>query len=300
MTKDEVIAELSAYTGRFPREAVETATAIWSEIAGDMVTALEYAAANPVELANDPDAMLHTYAMYLCAEKRETRALAPILRAMSCPDPWALDALFGDTLTDAAGRIVASLFTGDVQPIQELIENREADEFSRGQGIVALTALVVNKRLEREVFIAYLRELFETRLEREPSQVWTAVVDAAAELAAGELEPAVTKAYEEGLLTGVFDSPESPLCKLTTDVDAAMDALNWKPRYTLIEDTVIPRGGGGEAQQQKRVSAGPRVLSRFACDLIRRRRRNSIARLRHSPTNTKGLQVASTAGTSYT
>ncbi len=46
MAKDEVIAELSRYTGRFPREAVETATAIWSEIADDMVGALEYSAPN--------------------------------------------------------------------------------------------------------------------------------------------------------------------------------------------------------------------------------------------------------------
>lgn len=107
MTKDEVISALSTYTGHFPRRAVEPAQAIWSDVVEDMVAALDYAAANPAEVAFEQDSMLHTYAMHLCAEKSETRALAPILRMLLHPDPAVLEGLFGDTLTEGAGRIIA-------------------------------------------------------------------------------------------------------------------------------------------------------------------------------------------------
>ncbi len=238
MAKDEVISRLSTYTGRFPRPAVETATAIWSEIADEMLAALEYTAAHPVEVADDKDSMLHTYAMYLCAEKRDTRALAPIVRMMSYPDEWTIERLFGDTLTEAGGRIIASLFAGDVHPIQQLIENREAYEFSRSQGVFALSVLVAHERLEREKVTAYLGELFEGRLEREPSQVWNAIAGAAAALAAGELKPAVETAYEEELVEYIFASPESIYADMAQDVDTAMEALKSDSRYALIEDTV--------------------------------------------------------------
>ncbi len=238
MTKDEVIAELSTYTGRFPRRAVETAREIWSELADDMLAALEHAAASPREIADDEDAMLHTYAMYLCAEKRDTRALEPVLRMMSYPDRWALDALFGDILTEAGGRIIASLYAGDLRPIRQLIENRELHEYSRGQGILALPVLVAAGHLEREDVIAYLRELLEERIEREPSNVWHDAVDAAAVLAADELKPAIEKAYEEELVEYIFDTPETIFAELAEDVDTAMERLRTTPNRKLIEDTV--------------------------------------------------------------
>ncbi len=88
---------------------------------------------------------------------------------------------------------------------------------------------MVNGRLERKTLTAYLRELLEERLEREPSYVWNAVSEAAAVLAASELTPAVEKVYEEGLTDGIFISPEQALRGLAKDVDAAIDTLRGTP-----------------------------------------------------------------------
>ncbi|MFW6388176.1 MAG: DUF1186 domain-containing protein, partial [bacterium] len=217
---------------------METARELWSDIADDMIDALEYTAAHPTEVSADTDSMLHTYAMYLCAEKRDTRAFAPILRMISHPDPWVLEGLFGDVLTQAGGRIIASSYAGDIRPIQQLIENREAYEFSRSQGLIALTTLVANGQLEREALTAYLRELLDRRLERAPSHVWTAVVYSAADLAARELLPQIEKVYEEELIEGFPDPPESIFSTLTEGGDFAVEKLAANPDYTLIEDTV--------------------------------------------------------------
>lgn len=238
MTKDEVISRLSRYTGSFPREAVEAAQNMWDEVADDMLAALRHAADNPEELVEDTGASLHTYAMYLCAEKRETRALDPFLRMMSYSDERVLDVLLGDTLTEAGGRIIASLFAGDLQPIYQLAENRDAYDFSRGQAVRSLSVLVVNGALERDTVIAYLRELFEGRIERSPSAVWNDVAEAAAALAAGELHSEVEQAFEDEIIDLLFDTPESILADVDRDVDTAMESLKSDPRYSLIGDTV--------------------------------------------------------------
>ena len=81
-------------------------------------------------MASGEEYMLHIYAMYLCAEKRETRSLSPLLRILSCPKHEALELLLGDTLTEAAGRIVASLYDADIAPIQELIEDSTAFDYA--------------------------------------------------------------------------------------------------------------------------------------------------------------------------
>lgn len=239
MTKDEVISQLSRYTGRFPREAVEAAQAMWPEVADDMLGALEFAAGNPQAIADDEGSMLHIFAMHLCSEKRETRALDPILRMMSYSDERIMDALFGDTITEAAGQFVASLYAGDTEPIKQLIENRDAYMYSRGQGIRALSILVAHGSLEREEVIEYLRALFQGRLEREPSPVWNNLAETVAALAASELRAEVEKAYEDGVVEYIFATPDLILADIDRDIDTAMDMLRANPRYGLIEDTVV-------------------------------------------------------------
>jgi hypothetical protein len=171
MSVSEILDTLSTYTGVFPREAVEAASRRWEEVAEEFLGVLEYTTENVEEVASREEYMLHTYAMFLCAEKRETRALSPMLRILSCPNHQALEMLLGDTLTEAAGRIVASLYDDDIAPIQELIEDSAALDYAQSQAIKALHILVLHGHLEREIVVEYLRTLFEERLERQHSHV---------------------------------------------------------------------------------------------------------------------------------
>jgi deoxycytidylate deaminase len=54
--------------------------------------------------------------------------------------------ILGDTITEESGRMIASVFNGDIQAIKNLVENTELDEFARGQGIHAMVILALHER----------------------------------------------------------------------------------------------------------------------------------------------------------
>jgi hypothetical protein len=238
MTVSEILDELSTYRGYFPREAVRAASAMWTEMAEELLNGLEYTADNVREVAFQDDYMLHLYAMFLCAEKRETRAFSPVLRILSSPDHEAVDRLLGDTLTEDGGSILASLYAGDIAPIQSLIEDRAAYDFARGEGIVALHTLYVHGYLERHTLIEYLRALFEHRLEREPSEVWNTLAATAAELRARELLPHIESAYRDELTEPFFLPEENVKKQLLSNPKENNEGTGRSSRYTLVNDTV--------------------------------------------------------------
>jgi len=48
--------------------------------------------------------------------------------------------LFGDTITEASGRMLATICGDDIQPIKDLVEDSRVDEYVRGNGLEALTS----------------------------------------------------------------------------------------------------------------------------------------------------------------
>jgi uncharacterized protein YchJ len=238
MTVSEILDALSENRGFFPREAVEAAVADWEEISDEFVAVLERTAEDPEGVADRENYMLHLYAMYLCAEKRDTRALSPVLRILSYPDDRTLERLLSDTLTNAGGRIVASLFDGDIEPIQSLIEKRDAWDFARDQGIHALEILYLHGFIERQTLINYIYALFNGRLEREPSHVWNGLVGAATDLKLTDLVDHIRAAYAEGLVDTLFASEEELVEEIETPEAASRHLSLDNPHLQLINSTV--------------------------------------------------------------
>ncbi len=242
MTKTEILDELSDYTGSFPREAVEAASVLWDEIGADMVAALEEAADRPEEVAARNSYMLHTYAMFLCAEKRDRRAFEPLLRILSIPDENMLDILLGDTLTEEAASILASVYPGDVEPILALIENPGANEYARSQGVKTLKILWAHGMLERSALVDYLGQLMEHRVPREPSNVWNTLAWSAAEIGATELLPQVRRIYAEELVDEIFAPVEVRLEQIeeefAPDADTALERIRKDRQMQLIDSAL--------------------------------------------------------------
>jgi ribosomal protein L25 (general stress protein Ctc) len=94
----------------------------------------------------------------------------------------------GDLVTEDLGRILASVCGGKIEPIQQLIENRQANEYVRSSALQSLIILVVQGKIEREVIIKYFEQLFSTRLKREDSYIWTNLVMESALLAPLQLK----------------------------------------------------------------------------------------------------------------
>jgi hypothetical protein len=237
MRHAEVIEALSTYRREFPRAAVETAANRWDDFADEMVRALEYTAENMGEVAAESTAMLHTYAMHLCAEKRERRAFLPMIRILSYEGHDELTEVLGDTLTSAAGRILASTYGGDPEPIQQLIENRRANEYARIEGLQALLVLVLSGMLPRQTLVSYLQELYEGRLPLEPCYLWHQVASVAADIGAAELWPVVERSY--GVLA---QEPPWPSKHVTERIHAgpenAMELARRSPHHGLMRSAV--------------------------------------------------------------
>jgi Protein of unknown function (DUF1186) len=95
----DIIRELTPYTGRFPRQALEAAIARPNAITPHLLEALEKVAKAPAEFARREDFMLHMFAVYLLAQFRERRSYPLLVEILAAPGNTTYD-LFGDTISE--------------------------------------------------------------------------------------------------------------------------------------------------------------------------------------------------------
>ncbi len=195
---EEIIIALSEERGQPPREALRAADARREEITDRLLGALETGLAAPSD-ASGETCQLFCHALYLLAKWREPRAFPFVIRWLSLPDEAAFD-LAGDVPTAAGSRILASVCGGDRPEIRALVENREANEYCRGQALESLAILAAWGELPRESVIGYVRELIIDKLERETTYVWCTVANLIVDLDAGELVPLIRQPYDDGLV----------------------------------------------------------------------------------------------------
>lgn len=195
---EEIIVALSEERGQPPREAFKAADARREEITDHLLAALETGLAAPSDASGEVS-QFFCHALYLLAKWRAPRAFPFVLRWLALPDGDAFD-LAGDVPTSAGSRMLASVCGGDRPEIRALVENREADEYCRGQALESLAILAAWGELPRATVIAYLRELIVEKLEREPTYVWCTVAHLIVDLDAGELVPLIRQPYDDGLV----------------------------------------------------------------------------------------------------
>jgi hypothetical protein len=237
MELTEIIAELENYTGTFPRLALEGAIAEQEAITPILLATVTEWKSKLEELSERPNYFLHLYAMYLLAQFKESQAYQPIVEFFSVPGDISMD-VTGDLATEDLGRILASVCDGNIEPIQQLIENRQANEYVRSSALSSLIILVMQGEIDREVVIKYFEELFSTRLEREYSFVWTKLVMKSAMLAPLELKQQIERAFEAELVEEFFFGRKDVDYYINLGQEASLNELREREHYTLIEDTI--------------------------------------------------------------
>ena len=223
MSPEEILAQLRTAPFGTPREALESADGHREALLGPLTAALERGLADP-EGATEEDADLFGYALYLCATWRETRAYPLVIRWLSLPGEGAFD-IAGDIVTQDGARILAAVCDGDLQPIQSLINNRDADEWCRGGGVHALALLAAWAEVPREPIVSYFSWLAREGLEREPVEVWNALANACADIEAIDVFPDLRRAYHEGLADPMSMQPSE------------LDDVERSPRGALLDET---------------------------------------------------------------
>jgi hypothetical protein len=143
--------------------------------------------------------MLFSYATYLLAKWRETRACPAFSRWLSLPGEGAHD-IGGDTVAQDGKRFLASVCDGNLEPIKQLVLNREANEHCRGQAVEALALLAIWGEVPRPPIEEYFLWLAREGLERECNFVWTSLCSACLDLEAVGVFPELRRAYDDGLI----------------------------------------------------------------------------------------------------
>ena len=199
---EEILAELSTESGKQPLAALESADAHSAALIEPLLRAIERALADPTGLP-EGEGMLFSYATYLLAKWRETRAYPLIIRWLSLPGENAFE-IGGDTVTQDGGRILASTFDGDFEPIKSLILNRQANEYCRGQAVEAMALLAAWGEVPREMVEAYFLWLACEGLERDFSHVWDNLASSAVDIEALQVFPELRRVYDDGLIERGF------------------------------------------------------------------------------------------------
>ncbi|WP_414575333.1 DUF1186 domain-containing protein [Anabaena sp. CCY 9402-a] len=242
MQLEEILLELENNTKKFPRLALERAIEEREAITPILLSTLERLSNNLEELLEKEEYILHLYALYLLAQFREPLAYPIIINFFSVPGEMALD-VTGDIVTEDLCRILASVSGANIEPIKQLIENPEANEYIRGAALESLLVLVAQEVITREEVIQYYAELFSNTSWGKDDYIWTNLVSNSAELCATELKEEIDRAFEEDLVEQFFISQKNVNDDLQVGTEAALKKLRENPRYSFIEDVISEMKG---------------------------------------------------------
>jgi hypothetical protein len=244
MELTEIIAELENNTGKFPRLALERAIEEKEAITPILLATLEKWKDNLEGLLELPDYFLHIYSLFLLAQFKETKAYPLIIEFFSAPGDITLD-VTGDIVTEYLGRILANVSNGNIEPIKELIENPQVNEFVKGAALESLLVLVAQEIISRELVIKYFEELFSTRLEKESSDekeprfLWTNLVINSARLYPEELKQHIDQAFESNAINLLFVNGKDIDYYLQLGKDVTLNKLRDSSRYSFIKDIIL-------------------------------------------------------------
>jgi hypothetical protein len=262
MEIDEIIEQFEWFDGKLEREAVEAAIARRDEIIPKLLRVLEEIADPELAdvLAADGDYMAHLYAMFLLAQFRETRAYPLLVRIALLPSDL-LESLFGDCLTEHFGSVLASVCGGNLEGIQSIIENPDANEWVRGAALGSLVTLVAAGIRSREEILTYFASLFRGKLTDKNDVIWSELVCYSTDLYAPELLGEIERAYEQGLIDTGMVTLDDVRDDFARGEQWALARLATSPHRKLIDDTVKAMEGWAsfKDEEPRKDQAGTRA-----------------------------------------
>jgi len=234
MTIDEIKQALEFPGRNFPLEAVQAATQQPESMTPLLLQTLQDVIDDPQSVKRDY--WLHLFALFLLAQFREPRAYPLMLQLFSLPSDLLRD-LTGDVIAGSGANLLASVWDGDLRPLQQLIENPSVDEYCRAAGLNAMLTLFRLGKLERDTVIAYLQHLFNGGLARQPAFVWDTLVLMAEMMYIPELLPQIRQAFADDLCDPFFNRLQDVESSLSRGQEEASAELS-RERGHLIDDTV--------------------------------------------------------------
>lgn len=205
---------------------------------GPVLRALINKAADGAALTDAEDLLLFR-GLYVLGAARDPLAFEPLLRLLRRPDS-ELEALLGDSITEALSRITAGVFGGDAEALLNAIADRSLDEYVRNALFGAATFLTWEGRIDRADFVAFLERFHREQLSVAGDMAWTGWMEAVALLPLPELGPLVDEAFRNGWI----DPDHLDRADFDEDLATAMRAPTDSGRFQraylgYIEDILV-------------------------------------------------------------
>ena len=197
MTVDEIIAEfgIDADHRMVPREAIAEAEVRREEMIPAFVAEIERFLSvrkpNVADLAYSPLIVI----VHLLGEWRATAAYRSVCRLLH-RDSDVIDGLFGDSAVNLSA-ICTALFDGDRAPMEAVILDPRADQYSRHSCFEAVVQLAVRGGTDRPAVEAFVRSSYRRLEPRHDNMVWVGWIGAVAALALSDLAPLARKAITD-------------------------------------------------------------------------------------------------------
>lgn len=150
----------------------------------------------------------HVLAIFLLAYFRNNDAYPYIIKLLSHKGGLVLD-LTGEVFSEALGRILASVYNGDISLVKRVVENPKLNPWIRSGALDCLMVLWKEDLMPRSELVAYLQVLMTGKLERHPSYVWDAIALIAYEIHPAELQDLLTSAIQDKLIEPVVLTHET-------------------------------------------------------------------------------------------
>lgn len=201
------------------------------------------------------------YAYYLLAQF-QMKELFPIMVDLLSMPSDVCENIFGDAITEDIGRILASVYNGNIDLLLRLIENPEANMYARGQALIALVVLVFNGQLSREFVINYFKQLMNGKLTETNYYLNAEIVCCCDDLYPEEVYTDIQRLYEEQVIEAIvigMDSIEKTLKKTKEEV---LRSNQRSYKFQLITDTIKELQGWACFRQDNRFNKSANSYSK--------------------------------------
>ena len=191
--------------------------------------------------AHDPfgleDYVLCIHALYLLAHFREKKAFPLVIDLFSTPDDTALE-LTGNMFVEDLGRILASVYDGNVGLLKAMIENEAVHPLMRASAIESLVVLMAVGEISRDEVVTYYQELFQGRLKRQPSLIWNSLTACVVDIHPEELYEEILHCFQDELIDETFIDLDRVDEAMEIEREEALENLLLISDYSLIDDVV--------------------------------------------------------------
>jgi hypothetical protein len=229
-----IVADLEGEPGTLPVAAIEEARQHRDLITPYLVDAIREASVHVQ--TGQLESNVHFIALFLLSEFQSEEGFYEIMTAMSLPGDLPFD-LFGDAVTEDLAKILAQ-FAGDrPELLDDLIANRNLNEYVRWEAAQTYIYLVRDGRMERDEAVDRLRKQLRQSLDRGESDMITHLVTELTRFGAREALEEIQKAFESQVVETYmidFETAEREL----TDGDATFRKAIERCPPTGIQDTI--------------------------------------------------------------